>query len=697
MTSPWDAVAWPADRLGEALRHVAVSPPAGSAPAPPDGHDDAALSRWVEAGAAQVGLEAEAVEAPYGEVESLLRSSGPALLRLPGREPLFVVLLGSAGAALRLLAPDGAAVTRPAPALRDALCAPAEAEVGAAADRVVAGLGESAARRDRARAALLRELLAGRSVGGCWLLRAGGAAGLVARAREAGLVRLLALWLAAQGGELALWVLSWWLLGWLSLRGRLEPGWLAAWLMLLLSTVPCRLLTTWASGRLALGAGALLKRQLLLGALRLGPDEVRHQGAGQLLGRVLESQAIEALALGGGLGAMTGLLGLIAGALVLALGAGSLLHLLLLAGWLALAFGLAGRYFRLRRSWTDERLDLTDSLVERMVGHRTRLAQEPRDRWHEGDDDALAHYLERSRRLDGGLARLLGPLPRGWLLLGVLGLVPAFLHGEPALGPLAVGLGGVLLAYRGFRDLAEGIDKLTPAAIAWQRVRPFWQAAASPDPPAPPVIPASGPTGPLVEARDVSFGYRAGGAPVLRGVGLEVRRGDRLLLVGPSGGGKSTLAALVAGLRLPSAGLLLLGGLDFRTLGRDGWRRRVVLVPQFHDNHVLMGTLAFNLLMARGWPPRPEDVAEAERVCRALDLGPLLDRMPSGLLQQVGETGWQLSHGERGRLFLARALLQGAELVLLDETFAALDPHTLRRCLGFVMNEAPALMVIAHP
>jgi ATP-binding cassette subfamily B protein len=122
-----------------------------------------------------------------------------------------------------------------------------------------------------------------------------------------------------------------------------------------------------------------------------------------------------------------------------------------------------------------------------------------------------------------------------------------------------------------------------------------------------------------------------------------------------------------------------------------------VLAPQFHDNHVLMGTLAFNLLMGRGWPPRPEDVAEAERVCRGLDLGPLLDRMPSGLLQQVGETGWQLSHGERGRMYLARALLQGADLLVLDESFTALDPHTLRHALTFVLAEAPALLVIAHP
>jgi ABC-type transport system involved in cytochrome bd biosynthesis fused ATPase/permease subunit len=84
-------------------------------------------------------------------------------------------------------------------------------------------------------------------------------------------------------------------------------------------------------------------------------------------------------------------------------------------------------------------------------------------------------------------------------------------------------------------------------------------------------------------------------------------------------------------------------------------------------------------------------------VCRALGLGELIDRMPAGLEQAVGETGWQLSHGERSRLYIARALLQGADLVVLDESFGALDPETLRQALRCVLERAPAVLVIAHP
>ena len=84
-------------------------------------------------------------------------------------------------------------------------------------------------------------------------------------------------------------------------------------------------------------------------------------------------------------------------------------------------------------------------------------------------------------------------------------------------------------------------------------------------------------------------------------------------------------------------------------------------------------------------------------ICRELDLGGLLERMPGGILQVVGETGWQLSHGERSRLYIGRALLQKADLVLLDESFAALDPITLKRVMECVLKRAPTLMVIAHP
>jgi ATP-binding cassette subfamily B protein len=205
-----------------------------------------------------------------------------------------------------------------------------------------------------------------------------------------------------------------------------------------------------------------------------------------------------------------------------------------------------------------------------------------------------------------------------------------------------------------------------------------------------------GPRRKLIDASEVVFRYRPEGQAILQGLDLTVYQGERILLEGASGGGKSTLAALLTGLRMPESGLLLLNGLDRSTLG-PGWHQLATEAPQFHENHILTGSLAFNLLMGRNWPPSVEDLTKARALCVELGLGALLDRMPAGLLQQVGETGWQLSHGERSRVFLARALLQNARLTILDESFAALDPETLKACLQSADTHAHTLVVIAHP
>jgi ATP-binding cassette subfamily B protein len=103
----------------------------------------------------------------------------------------------------------------------------------------------------------------------------------------------------------------------------------------------------------------------------------------------------------------------------------------------------------------------------------------------------------------------------------------------------------------------------------------------------------------LLDGRDLAFRYADRTESVISGCDLRIKTGDKLLIEGPSGGGKSTLASLLVGLRQPDSGLLLLRGFDRRTLGDANWRRLVVSAPQFHENHVLSETFAFNLLMGR--------------------------------------------------------------------------------------------------
>jgi ATP-binding cassette subfamily B protein len=706
-----DPLTWPASRLGEALQALAwksrMVPRSVEAPAPPTGLAKAgveALGRWLEGAAGRLDLEAEPAEPAYPAVERFVQGAGPLLLCLPdGGERRFLAILRGSRRAVSVLGPDLVLHRLRPEFVRAALCREVEAPLLEKVDRLLDEAGVPDRRRARARAAILGERLREKRIDGVWQLRPSPGANVWTQVRHARLPRRLLVFLAAFAVQYVLWLVSWGLVGRGALQGRFEPGWLLAWALLLLTLVPLRLLVTWAEGQLAITAGSLLKQRLLHGALRLEPDEIRHQGVGQLLGRVIESEAVEALALSGGFLALLAAIEIAVTTAVLAAGAGGGLHTLLLLGWVTLLGLIGWRYYRHRSHWTETRLRMTHDLVEGMVGHRTRLAQEGRERWHEGEDRALARYLERSRVMDRVMVYLL-TFEDGWLVLGLLGLVPAFVSGDVSTEKLAIGLGGVLLAYQALRKLDRGLRHLLDAAIAWRQVAPLFHAAARPGSAGttarvscPGSDGSGGSAQPLLDARDLVFRYHDRGEPILRHCGLRVYPGDRLLLEGPSGSGKSTLASLLTGLRQPESGRLLIHGLDRGVLGSEAWRRQVVAAPQFHENHVLTATVAFNLLMGRRWPPRRADVVAAEAVCRDLGLGDLLDRMPAGLLQLVGESGWQLSHGEKSRLYIARALLQGAELVVLDESFAALDPETLHHTLRCVLDRAPTLLVITHP
>jgi ATP-binding cassette subfamily B protein len=715
-------MAWPAERLGEALEALGrAAGAAGSTPSASgvDLRDASALGAWIEHAAAELGVEAEPASALHGDLLAALRNASPAIVRAPGglsrrsaatarpepapgAEPRFFVLAGGGGRSVVLLAPDGTPRRVAARALAELLAEPLEEPLRVEVDGLLAAAGVTGARLARARRALLDERLGAAEAASLWLVRLPPGASLWRRAVEARLPRRAFALLAAHAASYGVWLLAWWLAGRGVLEDRLDRGWLLGWALMLLAIAPLRLLGAWSSGLFALSAGALLKQRLLAGALALSPEEVRREGAGRLLGRVIESEAVESLALGGGVAAVTAAIELLVSAIVLAQGAGGALHPLLLAGCAALGGALAARTLAARRRWTDARLSMTHELVERMVGHRTRLAQEPRAEWHAGEDAALDRYLARSRDLDRSHVRLTALVPGLWTIAGVLGLLPAFLRGSATPASMAVGLGGVLLAASALKGLVGGLASLSGAAIAWKEVGPLFRAAERAEPPPPllaPRLPAElpGEEGALLSAHELVFRHAGRTRPVLRGASLQIAANDRVLLEGPSGGGKSTLAALLTGLRAPESGLLLLGGLDRATLGASGWRRRVAAAPQFHENHVLTGSFAFNLLMGRRWPPREADLAEAQAICEELGLGELLARMPSGFEQMVGETGWQLSHGEKSRLYMARALLQGADVVVLDESFAALDPATLRRALACAAARSKALVVVAHP
>jgi len=619
-----------------------------------------------------------------------LATAYPALLQL-SQDSWLAVLAGN-GRRLSVLTPSLEIRQVSVRAVAAAIREPVERGLRAELIHTLIEAGLPLSKQQRTLDLLLDEQASGKRFDQCWILRSQARKGVFQVLHEANAIQNACGLLVAHVGQYLLWLGSWAILGSLSFSGHMDRGWLLAWALLLLTLIPFQLLTTWLEGLFAIGLGGWLKRRLLCGSLRLAPEEMRHRGIGGFLGQALEAESIETLSVSGGIAGLLAVIELAMAMFLLGRFA------LVLAAWCALAVLVGWRFMRRFADWTSTRMDMTQDLVESMVGHRTRLVQQGHEEWHQSEDLALDRYLEVSRGLDGAGSWLIAAIPRGWLLAGLSCLAPSIIAGTSVSTQTAILLGGILLAYAAFRKLAGSFADVAAGWVAWRRIRPLFDAASRVE--AVGEAPSAGTVRSgqkVVEADHLTFRYRSTGTAALRGCNLSVRSGERILLEGPSGGGKTTFASLLSGLREPESGLLLVNGLDRHILGAEKWRHMVAAAPQFHENYILTETLAFNLLMGRTWPPTAGDMAEADALCRELGLGSLLDCMPGGLLQMVGEGGWQLSHGEKSRVYIARALLQQAPLVILDESFAALDPENLKTVLECTFKRADTLLVIAHP
>jgi ATP-binding cassette subfamily C protein len=205
--------------------------------------------------------------------------------------------------------------------------------------------------------------------------------------------------------------------------------------------------------------------------------------------------------------------------------------------------------------------------------------------------------------------------------------------------------------------------------------------------PAPPsVVPAPPPAGPALRLDGLTFAYGPGAAPVIDGLDLTLAPGAHLVVVGPSGIGKSTLTALVAGLLEPVRGAVHVYGAPVPSARAAALR---VLVPQ--EAYVHGGTVAENLGLLR---PDPVPGSELLAAADAIGLTPLLERLggPEAPVDPVA-----LSAGERQLIALTRAYLAYAPLVLLDEATCHLDPEAEERAeRAFARRPGGTLVVVAH-
>jgi ATP-binding cassette subfamily B protein len=199
---------------------------------------------------------------------------------------------------------------------------------------------------------------------------------------------------------------------------------------------------------------------------------------------------------------------------------------------------------------------------------------------------------------------------------------------------------------------------------------------------------------PAVEFDDVHFRYTDDGAPVLRGLSLALRRGERVAVVGPTGAGKSTIVKLLARFYDPQGGVIRFGGQPVPSIPVDDLRRRMAIVLQ--DPYLIEGTIAENVLFgSRDAATDPEALDRAAELTQA---AAVIRRHADGWEAQVGERGGRLSSGERQLVTFARAMVRNPDLLILDEATSAVDQETERLIQTGLENliQGRTAIIIAH-
>jgi len=261
-------------------------------------------------------------------------------------------------------------------------------------------------------------------------------------------------------------------------------------------------------------------------------------------------------------------------------------------------------------------------------------------------------------------------------LLTMGGLIAISMLGGRAIAPLAQAV-GLLMQYQNARMALSTLDRMMAQPIERPDATAFVHRPE-----------LSG----EIEFRDVSFSYPEQGEAALRNVSLHIAPGERVVIIGRTGSGKSTLQKLMLGLYQPSSGVVRIDGIDLRQLDPADLRRNIGCVGQ--DATLFYGTLRENIAIGAPYADDEAIVAAAE----VAGLAGFVNRHPKGFDMLIGERGESLSGGQRQEVAIARAVLLDPPILLFDEPTSAMDFSTEQgfkeRLMRFAAHKT--VVVVTH-
>ncbi len=197
-----------------------------------------------------------------------------------------------------------------------------------------------------------------------------------------------------------------------------------------------------------------------------------------------------------------------------------------------------------------------------------------------------------------------------------------------------------------------------------------------------------------IELRDISFAYRNSTIPVLSNVNITVRKGQKIGIIGASGGGKSTLLDILMGLLTPSNGQLLVDNVPVTTESQKKWQAHLSHVPQ--SIFLIDGSIGENIALAM--PGRPIDLERVKSCAKLANIAETIEKLPAKYETRVGERGVMLSGGQRQRIGIARALYKSASVIILDEATSALDSQTEQEVMDSIdsIGNGLTFFIVAH-